>query len=340
MTRYFIRRLAGLIPLFFGITLISFFVIHLAPGSVVDVQGGLNPKMSAQAREKLEKLYELDRPVFVQYVHWTRRLVRFDFGNSFVDGEAVTQKIARAIPVTLLINFLSLFLILIMGIPLGILSAVKEGSFTDKSLSLVSLAGFSIPPFWLALILMTFFGVNLRLLPVSGLTSLTFEEMGSWEKFLDVSRHLVLPFLVSSVTSLAGISRFMRSGMIETLRQNYIRTARAKGLSERRVLYRHALRNAILPLITILGLSVPGLLGGSVIFESIFSIPGMGRLFFNSVFSRDYPVVMGVLVLGALLTLIGNLLADMAYGFADPRIRYQGLPAGQAGVSGCFERTA
>jgi peptide/nickel transport system permease protein len=182
-------------------------------------------------------------------------------------------------------------------------------------------AGFSVPTFWLALLLMSFFGVRLGLLPVSGLHSLFYEEMPLWERGADMARHLILPLFVSSVTGLAGISRYMRSSMAQVLKQSYIRTARAKGLPENKIIYHHALKNALLPVITILGLSVPGLLGGSVIFETMFSIPGMGRLFFNSVFSRDYPVIMGILVLGAFLTLAGNALADLAYAYADPRIR-------------------
>ncbi|OIO38659.1 MAG: diguanylate cyclase [Candidatus Omnitrophica bacterium CG1_02_46_14] len=321
MFSYLLKRLFGLVPQLVGITLISFLVIHLAPGGPVDARGDMNPKMSYEAKEKLTKLYGLDKPVLIQYKDWLKRLVGFDFGNSFTDGEKVTQKIARAIPVTLFINLLALLLIFLIGIPIGVFGAVKENSMADKTVTLFVMSGFAVPTFWLALILMSFFGVTLRCLPVSGLYSIDFDQMSWLGKTIDLSRHLILPLVVSSVTGVAGISRFMRSGMIEALRSDYIRTARAKGLSENRVLYRHALRNALLPIVTILGLSVPGLLGGSVVFESIFSIPGMGRLFFNSVFTRDYPVIMGVLVLGAALTLLGNLLADIAYGLVDPRIR-------------------
>lgn len=321
MPNYLLKRFAGLIPLFFGITFLSFIVIHLAPGSPVDAQSALNPKMTIQAKQKLTELYGLNQPLPIQYAHWLGRLVRLDFGCSFVDGEKVTVKIGRAIPVTLGINFLSLFFIFLWGIPLGIVGAVKKDTFADKVSGSLALAGFSAPTYWLALLLVSFFGAQLRILPVSGLVSLFHDEMNCFEKFCDVAKHLVLPLIVSSVTSVAGISRFMRSSMSGVLNENYIRTARAKGLSERKVLYDHALKNALLPVVTILGLSVPGLLGGSVIFESIFSIPGMGRLFFNSVFSRDYPVIMGILVLGAVLTLIGNFLADVAYRILDPRIR-------------------
>lgn len=319
--RYLVKRLAGLVPLFIGITFISFLVIHLSPGSPVDAKGEFNPKMTLQAKEKLKELYGLDQPLLTQYANWTQKIVRFDFGDSFVDGEKVIVKIGRAAPITLFLNLLSLLLILAIGIPMGVAGAVREGSRSDKTLTFLALAGFSAPTFWISLLLMSAFGVWLRWLPVSGLYSVNFDDLGFFEKILDVARHLVLPVFVASITGLAGISRYMRSSMISELKQDYVRTARAKGLSEKKVVYRHAFKNALLPIVTLLGLSVPGLLGGSVIFESIFSIPGMGRLFFSSVFARDYPVIMGILVLGAFLTLLGNLLADIAYSMVDPRIR-------------------
>ncbi len=323
MLRFLIKRLIGLVPLFIGITCVSFAVMRLAPGNPLGAAGDMNPKMTVEARARLETLYGLNKPVWMQYADWAGRAARLDFGRSFVDGEKALDKIGRTIPVTLLVNGFSLLVIFIIGIPLGIAGAVHAGKWPDKVLSGAVLAGYSIPTFWLALILMSFFGVHLKLLPVSGLYSLTHDEMTVFEKIGDVARHLVLPLLVASITGFAGISRFMRESFLRTLKENYILTARAKGLPENQVLYGHALKNALLPVITLLGLSVPGLLGGSVIYESIFSIPGMGRLFFNSVFARDYPVIMGILVIGAVLTLLGNLLADTAYHLADPRVRLE-----------------
>ncbi|HTL71025.1 MAG TPA: ABC transporter permease [Candidatus Eisenbacteria bacterium] len=317
----FLKRLAAAVPLLAGILFMSFAVIRLAPGTAVDTQGAMNPRMTAQAREKLAELYGLDKPLLAQFAAWGSRAVRLDFGRSFVDGEEVTKKIGEAIPVTLLINGLSLLLILLFGIPLGVWSAVREGSAAEKAATFCVFLGFSVPTFWLSLLLMSWFGVTLRILPVAGLHALDHETMSAAGRLWDTARHLALPVAVSALTGLAGISRLMHGSLVETLRQNYIRTARAKGLSERSVLYGHALRNALLPVATVVGLSIPGLLGGSVIFESIFSIPGMGRLFFSSVFARDYPVIMGVLVLGAALTLLGNLLADLSYAAIDPRIR-------------------
>lgn len=321
MIPYLLRRLIGMVPLLVGISIITFLVIHLAPGDPTSVMTDLNPKASVQAKKKMMELYGLDRPLLEQYLSWGRRMIRMDFGTSFKDGQRVISKIAKRIPITLLINVLSIILILLIAVPIGVYCAVRENSPADRALTIFVFIGFATPTFWLALLLMSFFGVKLHLLPVSGITSLDFGAMSVPEKFLDVARHLALPLFVSAFTGLAGISRYMRTSMLEVIHQDYIKTAWSKGLKRSRVLYKHAFRNAVLPIVTILGLSVPGLLGGSVIFETIFSIPGMGRLFYDSVLSRDYPVVMGVLMIGALLTLVGNLLADLAYYWVDPRIR-------------------
>jgi len=321
MLSYIIRRLLGLVPVFFGITLISFFVIHLAPGKPTDAQASLNPKVSYEARMRLEKLCGFDKPIHVQYAGWLKRFVVFDFGRSYIDGRPVSQKIVERLPITLLINTTSLLLILVVGIPIGIASAVRKGSGFDKGMTVLVFIGFSAPEFWLALLAMSFFGIALGWFPVSGITSLDYDYYSVVGKALDIARHLVLPVAIAAFGGLAGISRYMRSSMINVLGQDFIRTARAKGLTEYAVLYRHALKNALLPVITIMGLSIPGLIGGSVIFESIFSIPGMGRLFYESVMARDYTTIMGVLSVGAILTLLGNFIADVAYSYADPRIR-------------------
>ena len=322
MIKHIIKRLLGLIPTLIGITLISFFVIHLAPGKPTDVETNMNPKVSYEARLRLEKLYGLDKPIHIQYIEWLKRFARFDFGRSYLDDRPVSEKIAQRIPITILINFLAILLTLVIGIPLGITSAVKRGKLPDKLTTIFVFIGFSTPEFWLALLLMNLFCINLGWLPVSGIASLDFENFNIIGKVIDVAKHLVLPVAISTFGGLAIISRYMRTEMIGVMTQDYIRTARAKGLSERAVIYKHALKNALLPVITILGLSVPGLIGGSVIFESIFAIPGMGRLFYESVMARDYPVIMGVLSIGAILTLLGNFIADIAYSYADPRIRF------------------
>ena len=314
----------GLIPVFFGITVISFLVIHLAPGKPTDAATSLNPKVSYEARARLEKLYGLDKPIHAQYFDWLRRFIVFDFGRSYADDRPVSEKILERIPITLLISISSLILILAIGVPLGILSAVKRSSLLDRSAAIFVFFGFSVPEFWLALLLMSLFGITLGWLPISGIKSFDFDSLSAFGKFVDIGRHLILPVSIAAFGSLAGISRYMRTSMIGIINQDYIKMARAKGLPESKVIYTHALKNALLPVITIIGLSVPGLIGGSVIFESIFAIPGIGRLFYESVMARDYTTIMGILSIGAILTLLGNLLADIAYSYADPRIRVPG----------------
>ena len=282
----------------------------------------LNPNMNAEAIKRIRAHYGLDQPWHIQYLKWLKNMLVLDFGTSFAsDNRPVIDKIKERIPITILINVLSMIVIFSVAIPIGVMSAVKQNSLFDKGSTVFVFLGFAIPSFWLALLLMILFGVKLDWLPISGLRSLNYAELSLSGKFLDMARHLILPVFVSSFGGLAGMSRYMRSNMLEVVRQDYITTARAKGLEERVVIFRHALRNALLPVITLLGLSIPGLIGGGVIFETIFAIPGMGQLFYQSVMMRDYPTIMGILVIGAVLTLLGNLLADLAYSFADPRIR-------------------
>jgi peptide/nickel transport system permease protein len=322
MLRYLLKRCFFMIPMIFGITLISFVIIHLTPGEP-DVMGGdMNPKVTKEVRDRIRTLYGLDQPLYVQYYMWVKRFIKLDFGISFAqDRRPVIDKIKERIPVTISINFFSMALIFFIGIPIGIYCARYKDSLLDKGLTAFVFAGYAAPTFWIALLLMIFFGVYLDWLPISGLKSFNYEEFSPIGKAVDLVKHLVLPICISAFGGLAGISRYMKNSLLEVLRQEYIITAYAKGLPENMVLRKHALRNALLPVITILGLSVPGLIGGSVIFESIFSIPGMGQLFYMSVMSRDYPTIMGILVIGAFLTLLGNLIADIMYAVADPRIR-------------------
>jgi len=323
MFNYVIRRLLQIIPILLGITIISFIVIHLAPGKPTDMMVQLNPRVDFEAREKLNKIYGLDKPLHVQYLNWLKKLARFDFGKSFIDSRPVRDKILERLPITILINVLAIFLIFLVSIPIGIKSAVKRGSVFDRIVTVFVFAAFAAPSFWLGLIFISFFGVRLGILPVSGITSLDFENFSSFAKVIDVARHLILPVLVASIGGLAGVSRYMRQSMLSAISEDYIRTARAKGLPERVVINRHALKNALLPIVTIIGLSIPGLISGSVILETIFSIPGVGRLMVESVFMRDYNVIMAGLFISALLTLIGNLSADILYVYVDPRIRYK-----------------
>jgi peptide/nickel transport system permease protein len=322
MISYIIKRLIFMIPLLIGITIICFVVMHLAPGSPTDMETQMNPRVSAEIKERLRAMYDLDKPLHQQYLIWVKKLLVLDLGTSFSsDHRPVADKILERLPITILLNILSMILILLIAIPIGVLSAVHQNSFFDRITSVFVFTGFAIPTFWLALLLMILFGVQLGWLPISGIRSLNYEYLPAGQAFLDLIKHLVMPVLLSAFGGLAGFSRYMRANMLEVIRQDYITTARAKGLPEWIVIYKHALRNALLPLVTILGLSVPGLIGGSVIFETIFAIPGMGQLFYMAVMARDYPTVMGILFIGAVLTLLGNLLADISYALVDPRIR-------------------
>jgi peptide/nickel transport system permease protein len=330
MIRYLFKRVFEMIPTLFGITLISFLILHLAPGKPTDVLSDFNPKITPEARERLEKMYNLDKPIVVQYGLWLKKIVGLDFGESFsTDRRPVLDKIwdrkqplpDRRLFITFMLNLITMVIILSIAIPLGISSATHQYSLYDKLTTTFVFLGFAMPSFWLALLLMMFFGIHLDLLPLSGLKSMNYDSLSLFGKILDRINHLILPVFVSAFTGLAGDSRYMRSSMLEVIRQDYITVARAKGLPEKKVIYNHALKNAILPLITLIGLSVPGLIGGSVIMESIFGIPGMGQMFFMSVMTRDYPMVMSLLTIGGILTLAGNLLADIGYMLADPRIR-------------------
>ena len=317
-----------------GISLISFFIMHLAPGDITSTEAAFDPKSSEESRQKLRELYHLDKPVIVQYGLWVERMVHLDFGHSFAshqkpvfwaekdqEGNVTPGLIQEALPITLLMNVTGLLLTLTLGIPLGVWAAKRYTQWPDRAITLFNFIGFSIPGFWLSLLLMYWLGVIHPWFPISGLHSLDYEQLNIWQRCQDLFMHLFLPVVIPSITGLASITLFIKNGMLDVLSQDYVTTARAKGLSDYAVTYRHALRNALLPLITLIGLSLPGLIGGSVIAETIFAIPGMGKLFYEAVMMRDFPVVMGILTIGAALTLLGNLLADLAYAWADPRLR-------------------
>ena len=334
MIVYIIKRILWMIPMLVGISLISFFIMHLAPGDITNNEAAFNPKASEESRQKLRELYHLDEPVIVQYGLWLKRMVQLDFGESFAshqkpvfwgktdkDGNAKPGMSQEALPVTLLINILGLLITLTIAIPLGVIAAIKHQGWQDRSITLFNFIGFSIPGFWLSLLVIYWLGVVNNLFPISGLHSLQYDQLDNIGKLKDSLSHLFLPVMIPSITGLAGITLFVKNGMLDVLFQEYITTARAKGLTENTVVFTHALRNALLPLITIIGLSIPGLIGGSVIAETLFAIPGMGKLFFDAVMMRDFPVVMGILTIGAVLTLVGNFLADLAYAIADPRVR-------------------
>jgi peptide/nickel transport system permease protein len=322
MLAYALRRLLLAVPLLIGITFVSFVMIHLAPGDPVEMQTGDMPVEAKRAYEQLRKEFGLDQPLPVQYWNWLNRLVRLDFGKSFAPhGRPVLTMIAERLPITLLLNVIEMLLIVALAIPIGVLSATRQYSTFDKITTIFVFVGFATPDFWLALLLMILFGLQLGWLPISGLRSMNWEYMSFWQQQWDFLSHLALPIVVATFGGLAGFSRYMRQSMLEVIRQDYIQSARAKGLAESVVVGKHALRNALLPIVTILGLSLPGLIGGRVIVEWIFAIPGMGQLMVQAAFERDYPVLMGNLVIVSTLTLFANLAADLAYSLVDPRIR-------------------
>ena len=322
MIRYLAWRLLWMLPLLLGILLLSFLVIQLAPGGPLGLETDFNPKVSPQAIEQLRAQYHLDRPLLEQFWRWLNQVIRLDFGTSLSpDARPVWDKIAAALPLTLWMNIIGLVLVFALAVPLGVVAARYANSWLDHGLMVLVFIGFAIPSFWLGLVLMLWLGVEWGVVPITGYQTIGSEAWPWWQRLLDWAHHLALPLAVGLIGSIAGLSRYMRSSVLDVIAQDYITTARAKGLPETLVFTRHALGNALLPVVTILGLSLPGLIGGSVLIESIFSLPGMGKLFYDAVLMRDYPVIMGILTLGAILTLLGNLLADLGYALIDPRIR-------------------
>jgi peptide/nickel transport system permease protein len=322
LRRYILKRLLLALPLLLGISVITFAVLHLAPGGPVLAQTSLNPRISPDSIRELRTLYGLDRPLPEQYLSWLSRLARFDLGVSFKDRRPVAERVVEALPATLLLSVLGFLVSYGLGVPLGVWSALKGGGRHDRAIALSSFVAYSIPSFILALALQYLFGVRLGWLPISGFQSPWAAYQPWWQQALDVAWHLILPLLVTSFGAWVATSQYMRNSLVEVLAQDYIRTARAKGLPEAAVVRRHALPNALLPIITLLGLQLPGLIGGSFIIESLFAWPGMGRLGYEAAINYDYPVVMGVAFMAALLTILGNLLADVCYALIDPRVRY------------------
>ena len=319
MGNYLIKRLVQTIPILFGITIISFLIINLAPGSPVGMT--LNPTASPKVIEQMRKNYDLDKPLHLQYLLWLKRLFT---GNlySFKDGKPVLDKILERLPATLVLNLMATLLIFSLAIPLGIFSATHRYSFLDNLGTFLAFLGISIPSFWLAYLLILgvvkIFGV-----PVLGLRSFGLDQPGIWVLLSDRIWHLMLPATVLAVGGIAAISRYTRSSMLEVLRQEYVRTAKAKGLGWSRVTLRHALKNAMIPVITTIGTAFGVLLGGAVIVEIVFTYPGLGRLVVLAVQRRDYPLVQGALLLTSVIYVLVNLAVDLLYSVFDPRITYE-----------------
>ncbi len=331
MKEYIIRRVLLTIPTLIGITLITFIILHLVPGDPAALKvrmGAESIKSDSVAREIIEqtrKMYGLDKPLLVQYLNWLKSIVTLDFGYSLKDHRSVGAILRERIPITLQLSIISTLLVYLIAIPIGVFSAVKQYSLADKIITLILFILYSLPNFWVAILLIMFFGGGeyLNLFPVYGLSSDNAETFGFFRWLLDRLWHLVLPITCLTYGGLASLSRYSRAGMLEVIRQDYIRTARAKGLPEKVVIFKHALRNSLIPIVTLLAYLLPAFFSGSIIIENIFSIPGMGKLAFEAILSRDYPVIMAVITISSLLTLIGILLADILYAVVDPRISYE-----------------
>lgn len=316
MTAYILRRMAQAIVVLFIISVATFAMIHAAPGGPSVLLG---ESLSAEDRANIRANLGLDEPVHIQYVRWAGSLLRLDFGQSFTEGLPVIDLLARRIPNTIYLAVAAFLFSCAIGIPLGVLSAIRRYTAIDHAATFVSFLGVSIPNFWLAIMAIILFAVQLQWLPTSGMST-----MGSDFSWVDRARHLVLPMVVLSAAPLAEIVRYTRSSMLDVLREDYVRTARSKGLVERTVLFKHTLRNAFNPILTVLGLIIPPLVGGSVIVESIFGWPGMGRLAVDAAMRRDYPVMMGLTMVLSVTVVCVNLIVDLLYGVLDPRVRVSG----------------
>lgn len=323
MTKYLIRRLIQAIPLLLVISVLTFAIIEIAPGDAsqmyINPERGADPEYLAQVRASLG----LDQPVYLRYFSWLTTTLSGDFGFSLRTRRPVVQEVGDRLPNTLLLSGTALVLSFVIAVPIGVISAVKRYTWVDYLLSTLALVGISVPIFWAALLLLQIFAIQLGWFPASGMVSVRDSFTGA-RAALDVLHHLILPAIVLSLAQVASWSRYQRSALLDVLDQDYIRTAQGKGLPQRRIMIVHALRNALIPMITLVGISIPSVITGAYITETIFSWPGIGRLGVTAVSGRDYPVIMAVTMLSALLIVFGNLLADIAYAWADPRIRYDG----------------
>lgn len=319
MGKYIRKRLIQAIPIVFGITLLTYLIMKLAPGG--PLANMVNPRTSVESINKAKEALGLDKPILVQYWNWLMELFKGNFGYSTFSGQPVLAMILERLPATLLLTGTAFVFSFAIGIPLGVYSATHKYSPGDYGLTIFSFIGISIPSFFFGISLIYVFAITLKWLPTSGFGNASFTGTG-FALFFDKLKYLVMPAMAMSLANIATVTRFTRSSMVETLNQDYIRTAQSKGLSERVVVYRHALKNSLIPVITIFGLSIPNLFGGAYIIEKVFSWPGMGQLGVDAIGNRDYAVLMGLTLFTAFLVLIGNLLSDILYSFVDPRIRY------------------
>lgn len=320
MRQYITRRVLQMIPILIGVSIILYAVFSLAPGNVVDNMVANKPNMTKERQEDLKKLYGLDKNVVVRYGKWAAKAIKLDFGQSYRYKQPVSKVISTYVWNSFWLSMISFIISFIIAIPIGVLSATKQYSTFDQVFTIFALIGISIPAFFFGLLLIKWLGVDLKIFPISGMEAIGSQKTGL-ARFLDIVYHMFLPCLVLSLANVAGYMRFTRTSMLEVIRQDYVRTARAKGLSEKVVIYKHALRNGLIPIITLLGVGLPALFGGAIITENIFKWPGIGNVALNALTSRDYPFLMAFNMLLAILTLFGNLIADITYAIVDPRIR-------------------
>jgi peptide/nickel transport system permease protein len=316
MGRFVVRRVLQAIPTFFGITVLSFAILRLAPGDPVLIMFGAG-NLRADELAALRSAYGLDQPVPVQYFSWLTHLLSGDFGRSFLYKRPVLEMIQASLPNTLLLATTALALTVIIGVPLGVLAARYRGSFVDQAIRILGVAGHAVPIFWFGLMFILILSVQFRLFPVGGMLTV---GRDFWD-IPDRLSHMVGPVVTLSLAGVANYSRYMRTETLEVLSQDYIRTARAKGLQENLVLFVHALRNALLPLVTALGTQIAFLLSGAIVTEQVFAWPGMGRMTFEAVRAKDYPIVMAVVVISSMMLLLSYIVRDVAYGVVDPRVR-------------------
>lgn len=315
MGRYVAGRLAQTAILMLVVTVLTFILLTQAPGGPAVL---LDPNMTPEQSEQLRRQLGLDQPVYIQYWRWLGEIAQGNFGTSYSVGQPVINLIKSNLPNTLLLSGTALFLSIVLAIPAGIISAARRYSAIDHSVTFASFFGISIPVFWYGLILILIFSINLGWLPSGGMRDLTGESSGP----LDVIKHLILPAIVLATANVAQLARYTRSSMVSVLGEDYIRTARSKGLREQTILYRHALRNSLIPIITATGLLVPRLVGGAAVTETVFAWPGMGSLMVRAAFARDYPTIMGITLVISLVVILTTLVVDIVYVYVDPRIRY------------------
>ncbi len=335
MASYIAKRILLLVFTLWGVTAISFAIIQLAPGSPLEMKlradpgGGLGDQsgLSQEAREQLKKLYHLDRPLFERYLLWLGDIVRLDFGKSFSDHRPVLDKISERLPVSITFGISAILVALLIGIPLGLLASAKQGTWIDRGISFFTVSLYAMPTYVLGILLLTFLGGGefLDWFPIYGIQSDDYDRLDFWSKVGDRLHHFILPGLCYCIGSLAFITEQQRASMLEALHQDYIRTARAKGLSETVVYWKHAFRNALIPIVTIMGGMIPAILGGGVIIESLFSVPGLGLLSYQAILERDYPVIMANFTITGFLTLLGLFFSDILYVLVDPRIDFEDL---------------